>query len=253
LEAKLPDGRYLFARLYRANLVVECTGGGSLVPTEYVWTLTSTKTQVTLQATAHCLQRCPTKAPQDVDIGPGSFTASLHEAPCVVSVMVVGPSSTFDVGHAALRVTCGEFDVIYGYYPTEKGDIRSVAGTPGEVLVRSSADTADGIGMDMSSYYAEEQKRCWVLDNVPCAACDQLRKYWNNLADNPGTYYLLTNNCTTQVQDSLKSAGIKLFPDFQVAGEDGMIHDVPQRDMSPTGFGLDMLRYGEPLVVPPVK
>ena len=221
--------------------------------TEYVWTLTSTNTQVTLQATAHCLQTCPGKAPQVVDIGPGTLTVSLHEAPCVVSVIVVGRSSTFDVGHAALRVTCGEFDVIYGYYPKVKGDIRSVAGDPGEVQIRTSADTADGIGTDLSNYYPEVEKRCWVLDDVPCAACDQLRQYWNNLAANPGTYYLLANNCTTQVQDSLKSAGIKLLPDLEVAGEDGMIHDVPNRDVSPTAFGLDMLGHGSPVVVPPVK
>ena len=47
-----------------------------------------------------------------------------------------------------------------------------------------------------------------VTAQVNQSECDKVRKYWENLYDNPGTYRFYGRQCTTTACKSLRDAGL---------------------------------------------
>ncbi len=108
-----------------------------------------------------------------------------------------------DVGHTAIRIG----DVVYGYYPTGgNGDGYGwkelvAPGSPGKMHV-------DSIGR-FNVLYAGQEVTYFQLNLTP-EQIDKLKSTLLDIADNPGRYNLLGNQCTSVAANSLLSAGVKI-------------------------------------------
>jgi len=209
LDAKKQDGRLLFSRQYRAKVTPTCTGGATPGEPTCEWSMWSDATTVSLSVAAHVAYTCPDGGQGSCTCVVEEFHVALRKAPCLISIITLDVPWN-EISHAAIQVTCGEFSVIYGYYSSNTSDlVGSFKGIKGTVKTVRADGPRDEIGEDYSGYYPTYDKRIWLLE-VSCDKCDCIRTYWENLANNPGTYTLLTNNCTTQAWKSLESCGIHL-------------------------------------------
>jgi len=113
------------------------------------------------------------------------------------------PNAAKDVGHTAIQVG----DDVYGYYPTDVNnngvyDPSELAGSPG----RFDPETRDQFDDTyLPQGYVEIQIR---------VTQDQLKQLKQNLAyvqANPGTYHILSKQCTSVAVSILKSSGIEIL------------------------------------------
>jgi hypothetical protein len=200
LVAVLDDDRPLFARRYTARFVPSCKQGGTWGPPTFTWGVRAATGLVTLEVRADATSSCP-HHPDHARQALGEHPIALERVPGRVRVMFSGraePESQ-DVG---IRVTAGEFDVIYRFEPdASSGDPPWTA--EGNVVIVSSAGAADEI---------VSTPRWWdrtvTLDPVSGDACDAIRRYWHDLAAAPGAYRPADRSCVTHVWRSLTHDGM---------------------------------------------
>jgi RHS repeat-associated protein len=108
-----------------------------------------------------------------------------------------------DVGHTAVQVG----DKVYGYYPTDEDSdgslgLDDLAGSPGKMKVESRAE--------FDEYYESDGIAAITLEVTE----SQAAKISSNLEDkvnNPGTYRLLGNQCTSIACSAIAGAGVPLI------------------------------------------
>lgn len=240
LVASAPDGRDAFARQYEAQLITECEGGVDLQPTIYDWSLKATGVSVVLNVAATQVGTCGDGS-TCVVAEHGTFPIGLRARPCQVAVVIADHHGILQVNHAAMRITCGEYDSIFDYGPSVTVRLLNIAGCPGVVECHTSATPDESLGNDLHGFEPGVDLRVYKLPNVTCAMCDGLRTYWLGLMASPGTYNVATNNCVTHVAEALAAVG---YPPLTDTGHDPVSPTVLERMLSEQGV------QPEPLPVP---
>jgi len=218
LRAWRADGALEFERLYHATLTPTCTAAQP-GRTRYTWTMAPVASGgVVLGVTAHMDYICTGKGEgrttgRRTECTAPPFTVGVHRAPCIISVISV-QVPFYDFGHIAIQITCGEFCNIYGFYATDQHVSTTLVGTPGEVHIFSSSGTFDGIGTDYANFYPAYAKKIWTID-VSCEICSRVRRYWERVTANPGTYSLLSRTCATVAMKCLEDCGLVVWSDAE--------------------------------------
>lgn len=115
----------------------------------------------------------------------------------------VWPMGSGDLGHAALRID----RVVFGYYPSDldgEGAYTTTAlsSSPGDPRV----DTLEEAG----TIFKDQQVVEFGLA-VPCENVPQTIDFLIGVVEEPGTYELLSRNCTTVVRDALAAGSVDDF------------------------------------------
>ncbi len=216
LVASAPDGRDAFARQYEAQLVTECEGAVELQPTIYDWTLQTTATSVVLSVVATQVGTCADGS-TSVVTEQCTYPVALRPRPCQVAVVIADHHGYLQVNHAAMRITCGEYDSVFDYGPSEDIRLWNILGCPGLVDCHTSSTPDQTLGQDLHGFEPGVDLRLYDLPNVTCTMCEALRVYWLGIMAAPGTYMVATNNCVTHVADALRAAG---YPSLSGDGMD---------------------------------
>ena len=219
LEAVVPDGatcprnrsdvairdNVLFSRLYEVHTTTSCSQGGQASDIHWSWSLDTSRfrkgedSTITLIVVATGTVACPNGTHQlrcetrkEVSIRPDR---------CRVYVVINKHPTVSETGHGAVRIVCGEFDRIYGYFPRADG-IATIVPHPAEVKVKGKDSQVHDFE-SIDDYYPAANK--WSFE-VPCtcAQATEVQDYWERLRANPGRYGLANNNCATQALESVK-------------------------------------------------
>jgi hypothetical protein len=231
LVASAPDGRDAFARQYEAQLITECEGAADLQPAVYDWALKATAVSVVLEVTATQVGTCGDGS-TCVVTEHATFPIGLRTRPCQVSVVIADHHGLLQVNHAAMRITCGEYDSIFDYGPSVTVRLLNIGGCPGVVECHTSATPDESLGNDLHGFEPGVDLRVYKLPNVTCAMCDALRTYWLGLMAAPGTYNVATNNCVTHVAEALAAVG---YPPLTDTGHDPKSPTALERMLSEQG------------------
>ncbi|MCF7906178.1 RHS repeat-associated core domain-containing protein [Candidatus Gracilibacteria bacterium] len=126
-----------------------------------------------------------------------------------------------EVGHTGIAID----NEYYDYGPqTENG--KSITGNffgakGGPFWDQSSSVTNDGnasledvLSSIQSNKIAQERNVFTVTAEITPEQAQAITNYWNNRNENPGTYYLLGDQCTTTVAESLDKAGLIRTPNM---------------------------------------
>lgn len=218
-----PDSDVFCARVYRiAQVRAECVGGGSIPNADdpildragIKWDLRRGPgaDELTLSCQAKVWVHCPGQEPRQQQFS-GELVIKLQKVKSTMSFVVNKDQYyTGEVGHTGVRISCGEYDTIFGFYPHGTGlkaDASYVAGmrTPGKVLTYTSRD--DRIKDDVSPYYQTIVRREHAL-SADCEGWDAVRKSWKRLTKTPGDFDLYKNNCTIKAIKLVHDAGVKV-------------------------------------------
>ena len=234
LEASVPAGskcprnqstNVLFSRDYQAPVTPSCRGGAQVTDVKRQWTLDTSRfiagrdSQVVINVTAVVTVTCP-KGTHTVQVSGQKVVSVRPDKPRVYVVINKHPTVS-ETGHASVRITCGEFDRIYGYFPKARHGAATLIPGAGEVQVKER----DGVRQDYTTvddFYPAAQK--WIFEvPVTCAQCTEVQDYWERLRANPGRYQLLVNNCTTQALGSVEQL-IGSVPAFSPHGAVELLH-----------------------------
>jgi len=217
LYAAFADGDFFCKRHYDAGLMSECQNGGTIKLTSIDWSVTAQPAGDTV--TLHCrgtgVVRCPGHPEREVTCA-GELVIQLVKVSCRVS-FVIDQDDLFrlSTGHTAVRIQCGEYDTVFGFYPTSDSILAAVTSDLGLVAGKVQEETSrddewrDGLGKRLSKYHSEKYRREYYFD-VNCRACERLRLSWAQLTAKPGDFQLNKNNCTTAAVE--KMAGIVPLP-----------------------------------------
>ena len=212
LQAVREDGSIAFSKQLRCRVTMTCQGAeaGEVAAD---WSLTRAGDTLTITATGRGQYRCEgsSEARTCTCVAPPFQIRLLPGSGCIVEVVTLVLGWDELIGHVAVRLTCGETDELWGYFPKDRSSLLApFKGTPGSVDHRSaSTGQVDQIGKEYSGYYCKNGKRVWAIQ-LTCDQCEKLRKFWENLEKNPGEYVLASSNCATRALDSLHAAGVKL-------------------------------------------
>jgi hypothetical protein len=226
LRGDFPDGEMFCARRYGVRQVIaECTGGGSIPNADdllldragIVWEAAKGPgaDELTLRCKAKLWVWCPDQEPREQEFR-GELVIKLEKVKCQVSIVINEDAYWMgESGHTGLRIRCGEYDTIFGYYPKGLSTLAAIASISGDgkVVEYSSRDDTQADGV--AGYYHDIVRREYVFDTT-CTKCEALRKSWNDLEKNPGQFELYDHNCTT-VAFSLVKDAVEL-PDKTVMG-----------------------------------
>ncbi len=239
--------RVMFARSYSAEPVWECIGGGKVTNVHVKWDLLAGKRfkaregvkrpvwlqELTITVTATGMVTCPDSPARPISVS-DTKTVLVSTDRCKVSIIVNRVTTSYETGHAGVRIQCGEFDRIYGYYPNAE-TFDTLTGIPGHVQSKRN-DGAEPLGddavNDLGTYYPDATR--WVFTVVPksCHACRGVQDYWDRLTLNSGEYNLFNNNCAIQALRSVQSAGLFSGVDSAVS-PDGLTDELTQYSANP--------------------
>ena len=144
-----------------------------------------------------------------------------------VEVYIWNKTSDKDVGHTAVRI--GNW--VYGYYPTDiDGDgaytLNDLKNSPGVMHINSLSE--------FNTLYSGDAITAFTLNPTADQAAD-LEINLLGVAQNPGYYGLLGNQCTTVAYTSLQSAGFGIVNSSLMPG--GIAVPPPiTMGMSPSAF-----------------
>ena len=216
LRGLFPDGDLFCARLYSpAQIIGECTGGGSMPNPSHLNDVSweAKKGPGPDELTLRCSARAEVLCPKDGlswQRFEGEMTIKLEKVECEVSI-VINQDSYFEreSGHAGVRIRCGEYDAIFGYFPEDPAwmQLASLKGGSRVLEVTSRDDTQSD---SLTLYYRDIVRREYVF-KAACRDCERLRRRWNDLANNPGQFELYYNNCTSVTVELV--SGIVQLPD----------------------------------------
>lgn len=210
LRATRKDGSIAFKRAYVANITPQCGGAAEWTDKSAQWTISRAGDTLAIGCTGTLTYNCPDGA-HACSCTAEPRKIKLLEAPCVIEVITLDLHFAELIGHVAIKLSCGETTELWGYFPKDRASLTApFQGTPGSVDHRSSSELLDTIGKDYSGYYCTNGKKTWAIA-ATCAQCEKIRRYWEALAANPGTYVLASSNCATHAIDSLRAAGVNVW------------------------------------------
>ena len=215
LVVKVPDGskcprnrpnNVLFNRLYQAPVTSTCHNGGHVTKVDRQWTIDSSAfrkgqdSPVVIKATAVVTVTCP-NGTHTVTIT-AERTTSMRPAKPHVYVILNDPPASMEPPHAGVRIECGEFDRIYGFYPKERAGLTTVVPGGGQVKVLGRDHVLPDFER-IDDYYETSRKTIFEVP-VTCEQIGDVQDYWERLRANPGRYGLLNNNCAVQALKSVE-------------------------------------------------
>jgi hypothetical protein len=236
----------IYQQQFEAVVDPTCTGDGSVDDYVYHWHVDVEEPaaggpagRVVLTCTVNATLRCPDDEQRTI-WDDASTSVPLYEARPTVQAIHrrADPNNSMDFGHASLRVRCGSMDLVFGFYPPNA--------SVGDVLIGEAVSVAGveagGVGVSHKPPVGEhfsglKDPRGYDIYTfvVDCTQLQKILSYWNNLIDQSarGTlppYALLWNNCTTQVLESLREAGVADVSAISPSGlsglDDGANHQV---------------------------
>jgi hypothetical protein len=111
-------------------------------------------------------------------------------------------------GHTGVRIHCGEYDTVFGFYPKKDSILAGLTSDLGWVDGKIQEETSrddeyrDGVGKRLSKYHADKYRREYYYD-IACKDGERLRRRWKALAAKPPQFGLLHNNCTTTAVEQM--------------------------------------------------
>ena len=153
-----------------------------------------------------------------------------------IQVLIVdGKAATDkDVGHTAIQTADGK---VYGYYPTDKnGDgawgLDDLMNSPGQMKIESREEFDAQYGSDGVTEFTVE-----LSENK----AGRIKSYLEKIAQNPGTYSLAGQQCTSVACQALNESGIAVERYSSNHGDPGPI-PVDSSELSPSAF-KEALQY----------
>lgn len=214
------DGWNLFDAFYAAKVEATCNGGGRAVLEEasYEWEVQPVDGGFDLAVTVTAPVDCPGASEHPPVTAATIRQVRYTSEPCEIKILIqrTGLSS---ISHVDIEINCGSYRELFGYYPLENArDLAStLSGVDGlvervgtRVLQNRHGWTsviADEIGQDYETSHAGISLTVYTVTPEDCSVCLDLRRAWEELAANPGTYWLLGSNCATNAYDVLTTSG----------------------------------------------
>jgi hypothetical protein len=200
VEAQKKHGPTRFTRAYRAQVDLQCAGGGHAAASPQVqWALSETDYGFSLSASALATYQCPAGPVATCTCATPPYPIVVTKARCLITVVTALAEG--GGGHSAIRLECGEPIHLDGFYPD--------AVIPnGVVRVLEATSTDDQIGPHYEGYFPTLWKSFWVIE-TDCDHYAAVEKYWDDLAQAPGGYQDDGWNASTRAYNSLVEAGLR--------------------------------------------
>jgi len=215
------DGHDIIDAIFKGTLSAQCSDGATarVEDATWTWTVTGDDSGFDVSVEVFVPVQCPNNAEHPGVTVTARHHVAFHSAPCLIGV-IIEQVGTFEISHVDVQIICGEYNEIFGYFPTgARSFANTIGGAPGEVIRTSGArptrnegrglttGIVDEIGSDYGTSHSGKKIKVYWIEPEDCSVCERVRAYWENLAANPGTYYLLGENCATQGWKSLTDSG----------------------------------------------
>ncbi|HEX9888891.1 MAG TPA: hypothetical protein VGA69_05405 [Nitriliruptorales bacterium] len=215
------EGWDFYDLIVQAMVEGRCDGGEVLVDeATYDWTVTRFDGGINLRVDVEAPVRCPGGGEHPPVRCYAEKEIVFRKGTCRIGV-VIQRVDLNEISHVDVVIECGSYREIFGYFPEGARTFgATIAGVKGAVLRgrnttavgqdrdKPTSEIRDEIGDEFEIYHGSSPLRVYWITPEDCEACMKVRRFWEDLAANPGNYYLLNNNCALNARSSLKAGGL---------------------------------------------